>query len=249
MSNPSMPASPNSAELTPTEYELAVLERFRTYWPRPHFVVKHNVKLLGSKTKSRRQIDIAVFEVGKSKPFLIGEAKRYSRRIDAGKAGSTIALVQDVGGIPAVMVATSGFSLAAENHLASEGIESLIITIKEAQGLRWIPLVEQKFVPDGAFREQTGHLVEALRHGDIGPLLDNDLPYEEWLAVVTCGQSLFPTSTANVLKTVAQKHFDDGVRFNAVMLLDEAGELNSEDIERLLSLEHDPEILDLLREV
>ena len=46
---------------------------------------------------------------------MIVEAKRHNRAIDAGIAGATIALVQDVGAIPTVMVSTSGFSVAAKN--------------------------------------------------------------------------------------------------------------------------------------
>src|SRR5258707_13461705 len=116
--------------MTPTEYEKAVLERFRTHWPPPRFIVKHDLRLPGRKTKARRQIDISVFETGRSVPLLIGEAKRYRRKVDTVRAGSTIALVQDVGGLPTVMVSTSGFSIAAENHLVAEGIEFLTITLK-----------------------------------------------------------------------------------------------------------------------
>jgi hypothetical protein len=120
--------------MTPTEFEKAASERFRTYWPPPHFIVKHNIRLFGLKTKVRRQIDIAVFEAGRAKPFLIGEAKKHHRRIDAVTAGSTIALVQDVG-LPAFLVATSGFSVAAENHLQSEGIESLRVCPRTSCGI------------------------------------------------------------------------------------------------------------------
>ena len=87
--------------MTPTEYEKAVVERFRTYWPPPRYVVRHNIRLLGQKAKASRQIDISVFEAGQSAPFLIAEAKRHGRPVDAVKAGSTIALAQDVGGLPA----------------------------------------------------------------------------------------------------------------------------------------------------
>jgi hypothetical protein len=232
--------------MTPTDYEKAVLERFRTYWPPPHFFVKHNIRLFGTKTKTRRQIDISVFEAGKATPFLIGEAKMHARRIDVVRAGSTIALVQDIGQIRAIMVAASGFSLGAENHLAADGIESLTITLKEAKGLRWISFVEEKFVPDGEFRELSGHLVEAFREGDAEVFLDSDLPYEEWLAVVACGQSRFPETTIKALRTIAEKHFDDGVRFNAIVLLDEAGQLSRADLERLQSHERDPENLEFL---
>jgi hypothetical protein len=235
--------------MTPTEYEKAVLQRFLTYCPPPQFVIKHNIKLLGSKTQTRRQIDISVFEAGKSKPFLIGEAKRHKRPIDAAQAGSTIALVQDIGRLPTVMVSISGFSVAAERHLVSEGIEYLTITLKEAQGLRWIPLVEEKFAADREFREVSGHLVEALRNGDAGPFLDTDLPYEEWLAVIACAESLFPDNRSQMLKTLARDHADDGVRFNAITMLDDAGQLDVADIIELLHGERDSDTQELLREL
>jgi len=235
--------------MTPTDYEKAVLERFRTYWPPPQFVVRHNIRILGSKTQARRQIDISVFEAGKSEPFLIGEAKRHKRRIDAGLAGSTIALVQDVGRLPAVMVSTSGFSVAAERHLVSEGIEYLTITLKEAHGLRWIPFVEEKFAVDREFREVSGHLVDALRSGEAGPFLDTDVPYEEWLAVFVCGQSLFPESSSKILKTLAREHIDDGVRFNAIAVLDDAGQLDVAEMKELLRSERDDDTRELLREL
>jgi hypothetical protein len=234
--------------MTPTEYEKAALERFRTLFPSPHFFVKHNVRIFGNKSRRRRQIDIAVFDAGKSKPFLIAEAKRQKRPIDVGKAGITIALVQDVGNIPTVMVATSSFSVAAENHLAAEGIETLIITLKDAHALRWIPFIEQNFQVDHAFREVTGHLVEALRNNEAKDFLYTDIPYEEWLAVVNFGLSRFSKSTGYVLLSLAREHLDSGVRFNAVQLLDEAGQLKTSDIKKLLFTETDPEVIELLRE-
>ena len=175
-------------------------------------------------------IDVSIFEAGKSRPFLIAEAKRHKRQIHAGIAGSTIALVQDVGGVPAVMVSTSGFSHAASNHLSSEGIAHFTITLKEAQGLRWIPMIEAKFALDREFREVSGHLMEALRNGDPAPFLDSDLPYEEWLAVLHFGVSRFPEAAGGILRVLAREHFDDGVRFNSVQLLDDAGQLKSADI-------------------
>jgi hypothetical protein len=232
--------------MTPTEYEKAVVERFRTYWPPPRYVVKHNIRLPGKKTNARRQIDISVFEAGQSVPILIAEAKRHGRPVDAVKAGSTIALVQDVGGVPAVMASTSGFSLAAENHLAAEGIEFLKITLTEARGLRWIPFIEEKFILDREYRELSGDLVEAVRKGNVAPFLETELPFEEWMAVLVSGQSIFPDRCANILKTLARHHLDDGVRYNAIALLEEAGHLETEEIEGLLRSEHDPETRELL---
>jgi hypothetical protein len=236
--------------MTPTEYERAVLQRFRTLCPPPQFVVKHNIGLIGYKTQARRQIDVSVFERGKSKPILIGEAKRYKRPIHAGIAGSTIALVQDVGGIPAIMVSTSSFSRAAINHLGTEGIAHLTITLTEARGLRWVPYVERAFAVDNEFREISGHLVESLRVGEPTPFLgETGLPYEEWLAVMRTALGRFPAPTARVLFALARDHYDDAVRFNAVQLLDDADQLTASDISALLAAEQDPENIDLLWEL
>jgi hypothetical protein len=177
---------------------------------------------------------------------LIAEAKRHRRAIDLPAAGATIALVRDIGKIPAIMVSASGFSTAARTYLAAEGIAHVTLTLNEARGLRWIPLVEQKFAVDRGFRKISGHLVEALRNGDAEPFRDTNLPYEEWLAVMACGQELFPKRTGRVLKRLAQHHFNDGVRFNAVQLLDDAGQLSLADVKRLLSQETDPEVRELL---
>jgi len=235
--------------MTPTDYEKAVLQQIRTDWPPPQFVVTHNIRITGKKSKARRQIDIGIFEANQSKPFMIVEVKRHKRPIDVGKAGSAIALVQDVGGIPAVMVSTSGFSVAAGNHLSAEGIGTMTITLTEAQGLRWIPLVEEKFAVDCEFRSVSGDLVEALRNGNADPFMETNIPYEEWIAVIAVAQSLFPDSSAQVLKTLAREHYDDGVRFNAVVLLDEAGALETVDVDAVIAREYDPEILEVLSEL
>jgi hypothetical protein len=48
---------------------------------------------------------------------------------------------------------------------------------------------------------------------------------------------------------LAREHFDEGVRFNSVQLLDDAGQLEAADIEALLEIERDPEIIELLHEI
>ncbi|WP_234892884.1 hypothetical protein [Sinorhizobium fredii] len=68
--------------MTPKEYEEAVLERFKTAWPLPQFVVRHNVRLRGQATQARRQIDIAIYEQGSKDPSLIVEVKRHRRPVD-----------------------------------------------------------------------------------------------------------------------------------------------------------------------
>jgi hypothetical protein len=221
--------------VTPKEYERAVLEHFKTIFPPPNFVVRHDVRLPGTSSKSHRQINVGVFEADKAMPSLIIEAKRHSRRINVSHAGMTIGLVRDVGGLP-----------AARNQLAAEGIHHLTITLQEAQSLRWLAVLDERFPIDREFREVSGQLIECLLLGDAGQFMDSELPYEEWLAVLRTGQSLFPNTTSTVLLSLARDHYDDGVRFNAIQLLDEAGSLTEAAATELLAGEQDPETVQLL---
>ena len=110
-------------------------------------------------------------------------------------------------------------------------------------------MVEEKFGVDGAFRHVSGDLVEALRNGDAGAFLDSDVPYEEWLAIMACGQSLFPSRTTEVLRALVRDHYDDGARFHAAMLLDAAGRLRPTDLEAALKRETDPEAIEALTDL
>ena len=234
--------------MTPNEYERAVLERFKIAWPAPTFVVRHDVRLPGAKTRRKRQVDVAIYEAGETTPFLLVEAKRHGRSIDIGIAGSTIAMVQDLGGIPTIMVSTCGFSIAAANHLDAEAIGHLTITLTEAKSLRWIPTLEQRFAVDREFKQISGELVEALRTGDLEPFFDEGIAYEEWLAVIETGLSLFPQATQRILYAIASEHFDGGHRFNAIRILSEAGLLDRATLERLRAAESDPDTIELLTE-
>jgi hypothetical protein len=235
--------------MTPKEYENAVLERFRTLFPPPRFRATPNIYRLGVKSKRKRQIDVCVFEHGRSDPGLIIEAKRHKRRIDLVHAGSTISLVRDVGGgVPAIMVASSDFSRGALNFLTAEGIGHLTITLAEARGLNWVPVIERAFALDNQFREVSGHLVEALRFGRAEALLhETGLPYEEWLAVMNTTIGLFPKAATQVLFELARDHHEHAIRFNAIQLLDDAGYLTRTTISALLRTERDPDTLELLQ--
>jgi hypothetical protein len=232
--------------MTPVQYELAVFEQCRIDWPAPRFEVRHDVKLAGGKSNTARQVDVAIYEAGHKIPFLLIEAKKHRRNLHAGIAGSTIALVQDIGGIPTIMVSTSGFSVAAANHLEAESIGHITITIVEANGLRWISVLEKRFAVDCEFKRISGQLVEALRTGDADPFLDEGLPYEEWLAVLETGLSLFSKPTEHVLKTIALDHVDNGHRFNAVQLISGAGLIDRDYFAQLRVKETDPDIIALL---
>nr|WP_293859689.1 hypothetical protein [Sphingomonas sp. SCN 67-18] len=234
--------------LSPRAYEEAVVERFRTLFPRPAFDVRHDIKMPGQASGARRQVDVAIYETGGSKPILLVEVKRHARAVDLVSSGATIALVRDIGKAPAVMVSIAGFSRAAQHHLLWEGIEHMTITSAEAKGLRWIPLIEQRFGLDRWFREVSGDLFEAMRVRNPAPFLDCDIPYEEWVATIEAGLAAFPEQAADLLRFLAERHPDDGVRFNAVQMLIEDGRLDPAEAARLLRMETDPDVQLLLED-
>jgi hypothetical protein len=146
------------------------------------------------------------------------------------------------------MVASSRFSTAAATFLAAVGIDHLTITLEEARGLNWIPIIARAFALDNEFREVSGHLVQALRRGDVKPFLDEiNLPYEEWLAVMKTAIGLFSRPATRLLFGLARHHYDETIRFNAIQLLDDAGHLTSKRILTLLHAERDPETVEFLR--
>jgi hypothetical protein len=232
--------------MTPTDYEAAVLQFVRLLFPAPNFDVRPDIRLPGRKSRRRRQIDIVVFASGSPDPLFIFEAKRYSRPVNLTVAGSIIACVQDIGGTPTIVASTSGFSAGAKNHFEAEGIGYIKITVARAEGLRWILLLMQKFGMHPDFAEASGHLLQALGTGDARPFLETDVPYEEWLAVMACGEDQFPEETWRVLKALARQHDDDGVRFNSVSILIDAGMLSTPEAEELAHNQLDPDWLELL---
>src|SRR3546814_17818611 len=67
-------------DLSPRAYEHAVAERFRTFFPRPAFEVRHDIRLPGRASAVRRQVDIAIYEANGSVPILIVEVQRAEER-------------------------------------------------------------------------------------------------------------------------------------------------------------------------
>ena len=202
----------------------------------------------GEASGVRRQIDVAIYETGGSTPILIAEVKRRKRPVDLVSSGATIALVRDIGKAPAVMVSIAGFSRAAKRHLLWEGIEHMTITPAEAKGLRWIPLIEEWFGLDRWFREVSGDMFEAMRIRNPEPFRDSDIAYEEWMATIKAGLAMFPEQATELLHHLAERHADDGVRFNAVQMLIEDGGLGPAEAARLLGTGTDADVRQLLEE-
>jgi hypothetical protein len=142
--------------MTPKDYEKAVLQRFRTLWPPPRFVVKHDVRLSGRKTKARRQVDVSIFETGKSQPSLIVEAKRHKRPIDAGIAGSTIARSGETGSFRKARTPESAIpkvSSVVATGRAIKGAETFMATPCRTDDRLGKPQGQKSFPPAGGLSQ------------------------------------------------------------------------------------------------
>lgn len=235
--------------MKPERYEHAVGEYLRLLYPEPEFMVRLGVKMSGKLSRGPRQIDAAVFAPPAPQPIFIAEAKMHRRGIDVGTAGMIISLVKDVGPARGVPATTSGSSCSPEHCLAHEGIQHLIITISRAECLQWISHLRSRFPGDSAFMEVSGGLIEAIRKKEPAPLLECDVPYEEWLAVADLGSSTFVANAAYVFSVIAREHYDAGHRFNAIQLLDEWNVMRPKEAISLLEREADPEVHDLLEQI
>lgn len=234
--------------MKPKQYEKAVAEFVRIDFPAPFYEVILDYRLPARKSQIKRQIDVAVFERGQTSPFLIVEAKRHARPINVGVAGSTVSMVQDVGSVPAIMISTNGFTRAAQNLLAADGIRHLTLSILQATALKWVPALKARFALDREFALVSAEFVEALRIANAQPFEDEVLPYEEWLAIIDTGLCVFPSQTRAILRSIARDHLNDGYRYNAIQLLAEENALSHNLLLNLLASETDPDVLELIHE-
>lgn len=83
----------------------------------PNANVIHNAKMVGRRSKVKRQIDVLVTErVGQYEIKIIIECKDYRQPVDVKGVEEFYGLMEDVGGQKGVMVCPKGFSQAAKNR-------------------------------------------------------------------------------------------------------------------------------------
>lgn len=240
------------------DYERAVCELFKTIFPEPKYVITHNAKKFGSKSRIQRQIDVHVreiekdepFAIEKDEPFVIAEAKCHRRPINVNQAGSIIAMSQDIK-IPFVAVSSSGFSAGALSHLSAEGIDCMVLNILDAEAFNHVPGIQKYFFLDPEFRLSTGHLAQAIAHGNFESFAlgihdeHTGLPFEEWHAVISYAYDLCRHNTVTALIKLARSAPDDAVRFNALSFLLEKNAVDKEELCEITCTDLDPEIRDL----
>jgi hypothetical protein len=239
-------------KLSAKEYEEALFEKLLYDFRPPLFQVTRNDRTIkGRHSGVKRQLDVAVYRVGRHRPFLVADAKRRGRAIDVGRVECFIGQLDDVGVTIGVMASPSGFSRAAERRAAASDLSLFVMNSDEALEMNWRRVARKLFPWDWAFHPQLAaallHLDKKHEASEIADALEG-VPFDEWCLFVGYGVANQLPETELFLWFVALHHQDSGWRFNAIQQLVDLGSLAGPDVARLVSREQDPEILELLRE-
>jgi len=239
-------------EISPDEYEQAFSEKLLYEFPPPVFrVVWDDRSLIGRYSKVARQLDVAVYRADESHPFLVAEARRWSRSISVEVVDCFIGKLDDIGPETkaALLVALKGFSEGAMRRATASETKLLIVSADEALEMNLRPIARQIYPWDWAFHPELARALLSLQRNDDPEKIVQKIEriaYEEWLSFVQYGLENHPSEAIDFLRFIALNHPDDGWRFNAVQQLIHSSVLSQVDVERILAQEHDPEIIELL---
>jgi hypothetical protein len=232
-------------------YERAMFNDLYYRFRDPEYLVEPDVEeVVGKLSLIKRQIDVAVFRVESlDRPFLIVECKRYSRKLDVNDVGEFVSRFEDMGAEHGVLVCPRGFSQAAQNLAEAKGIWLHTLPLHNAERLNWREIARAIYPWDEILHPQMGDALYISHHSSrveewIGGL--DGLAFEEWEATILGLHKISPGRCEKLLCTMAQTHYDDAWRFNAIRLLEKLGCLNVDFRENLIEYETDPGVLDLL---
>jgi len=233
-------------------YERAMFNELYYDFRPPSFVVRPSAReVLGEKSQCKRQLDVSVFQAHDlSHPILVVECKRYSRKLNIKDVEGFIGFLQDIGEPKGWLVCPLGFSEAATRRAKADSIETVVLTLPEADRLNWREVAHIVFPWDEESHRLMGDAYYTFMSSEeecewIEAL--EGLPYEEWMAQVLSYQKLDEHRWKKMLRLIAQLHPDPGWRFNAIQVLNEFGCLDEILAESLLESDNDREIRELLK--
>lgn len=237
--------------IDPKEYEKAFSEHLLYEFQPPLFEVVHDIRITGRYSQSPRQIDVAVRRAGEEQPFLVAEAKRHGRKVEIEYIEAFVTKLQDVDARIGVMVASSDYSEPGRRLAEAFNIELFVMPIETALEMNWRPIARRIFPMDWAFHPEMAAGLYRLQKGD--PSEDvvesiEEIPFEEWEALVQFALVHHQAEAVGFLWFIANHHYDDGWRYNAIQQLIIFHALDQFNIGPLLAKERDPDILALLED-
>lgn len=235
-------------------YERAMFNELYYMYRPPRFVVKPDARdVVGLLSQEIRQIDVAVFEQGDTvRPFLSVECKRYKRKLNIKDVEAFISMRDDIGPKHAILVCPTGFSKGATLRARAANIILRTLTLEEEERLNLREIARQVFPWDETFHPVMGDALFVLDKSsafDEWVELLEDLPFEEWETTIDNFAQIDAAKCQSALRIIAQLHWDDSWRFNAIRLLDEHAWLDDTSCALLRESETDPDTREYLDNV
>jgi len=144
-------------EISPDEYEQALSEKLLYEFPARVFrVVRDDRSVVGQYSKVPRQLDVAVYRADQSHPFLVAEARRWSRSISVEVVDCFIGKLDDIGPETKIglLVGVKGFSEGAKRRATASEIRLLVLSADEALEMNLRPIARQIYPRDWAFHPE-----------------------------------------------------------------------------------------------
>ncbi len=236
------------------KYERAMFNELYYIYRYPNFVVKPDARgLIGLLSQGKRQIDVVVFEQRDMvRPFLAVECKHYRRKLNVKDVEAFVGMRDDIGAKNAMLVCPAGFSKGASLRAKAANVVTHVLPTMETERLNLRELVRQTFSWDEEVHPVMG---DALFAFDKSSLFDDwiesveELPFEEWEDTFKNYSRLNANKCCGILRAIAQLHWDDGWRFNAIRLLAKFDWIDKTFCAFLLESETDTETQELLESV
>lgn len=236
--------------MRPTEYESALFQKLLyDFRPYSEVRVEANVRVDGLYSRVPRQLDVAVFRRGRNRPFLVADAKRHRRPLDAPRVECFMGMLEDVGAGIGLLASPAGASAGAKRRAAVASIQLMVISVDEALEFNWREIAQQAFPLDWAFHPDMAagwHRLQLGEHPDAVIDALEEVPFDEWECFVAYGLDAIRSETAELLWFIARHHPDEGWRANALQQLLRAGLLDRSQRATVQQTERDPDILELL---
>ncbi len=208
------------------KYERAMFNELYYVYRPPHFIVLPDFKeVIGQFSKVNRQIDVVVFEQeDKINPFLAVECKHYNRKLDVKDIETWIGMVDDIGAKESILVCPEGFTKGAISRAKAANIITYTLPRIDGKRLNLRDIVRQTFPWDETFHPEMGDALFTFNESSsFNEWIDSveNLPFEEWMDTFNNFIQLNANKSRKILWNIAQLHWDDGWRFNAIQLLEE----------------------------
>ena len=235
-----------------SKYEDQILEKIK-YEFDDSFKYEKNYKIDGLISKGIVEFDIAIFRECESDPFWIIECKAWNKNTMKkliNEIRLTPTKVKELNKKPEMFtfIVQNKPNNSAINIAQYEKIGIEVISEQEADERKWFYEANEIFPYDSMFHPKIYQAKKEIEKDNYILAIDKleNIAYEEWLAIVDYSFDKYRVTIESLLRTVAEYHYDNGWRYNAIQKLDENGCLDEDFKEFLLQKESDLEIRELL---